>query len=74
MRKDLGGSMNTHSAPFQPVSAQDLAWLGTDPIPAKPYYDPAYFELERQAIFMRTWLTGSRPSHPRYKSQKRLYR
>lgn len=48
--------MNTHSAPFQPVSAQNLAWLGTDPIPAKPYYDPAYFELERQAIFMRTWL------------------
>jgi phenylpropionate dioxygenase-like ring-hydroxylating dioxygenase large terminal subunit len=30
--------------------------LGTDPIPAAPYYDPAYFELEREAIFRRTWL------------------
>lgn len=32
------------------------AWLGTDPIPARPYYDPAYYELERKAIFMRSWL------------------
>lgn len=30
--------------------------LGTAPIPAAPYYDPAYFELEREAIFKRTWL------------------
>lgn len=30
--------------------------LGTDPIPAAPYYDPAYFELEREAIFRRSWL------------------
>lgn len=30
--------------------------LGTDPIPARPYYDPAYFECEREAIFRRTWL------------------
>ncbi|MFT3968648.1 MAG: aromatic ring-hydroxylating dioxygenase subunit alpha [Sphingobium sp.] len=34
----------------------DLDWLGTDPIPAAPYYDPAYFELERQAVFLRSWL------------------
>lgn len=33
-----------------------VAWLGNDPIPAKPYYDPEYFELERQAIFMRSWM------------------
>ena len=33
-----------------------VAWLGTDPIPAKAYYDPEWFELERQAIFMRTWI------------------
>jgi phenylpropionate dioxygenase-like ring-hydroxylating dioxygenase large terminal subunit len=33
-----------------------VAWLGTDPIPAKPYYDPEWFELERQAIFLRTWI------------------
>lgn len=30
--------------------------LGTGPIPAAPYYDPAYFELEREAIFRRSWL------------------
>lgn len=30
--------------------------LGTDPIPAHYYYDPEWYELERQAIFMRTWL------------------
>lgn len=33
-----------------------VRWLGTDPIPAKPYYDPEWFELERNAIFMRTWI------------------
>lgn len=30
--------------------------LGTDPIPAEPYYSPAYFELEAEAIFRRSWL------------------
>ncbi|PLK25823.1 aromatic ring-hydroxylating dioxygenase subunit alpha [Novosphingobium sp. TH158] len=35
---------------------EKVAWLGTDPIPAKAYYDPEWFELERQAIFMRTWI------------------
>lgn len=34
----------------------DVAWLGTDPVPTKPYYDPEYFELERRAIFMRSWI------------------
>ncbi|MET0364075.1 MAG: aromatic ring-hydroxylating dioxygenase subunit alpha [Sphingobium sp.] len=48
--------MNTHSVPFQSVPQQDVAWLGTDPIPAEPYYDPAYFELERKAVFLRSWL------------------
>jgi phenylpropionate dioxygenase-like ring-hydroxylating dioxygenase large terminal subunit len=35
---------------------QDDAPLGTDPIPAGPYYREDYFELEREAIFSRTWL------------------
>jgi phenylpropionate dioxygenase-like ring-hydroxylating dioxygenase large terminal subunit len=39
-----------------PPSAADPLELGTDPIPAKPYYDPGYFELERQAVFLRSWL------------------
>lgn len=34
---------------------EELA-LGTDPIPAKPYYCPDFFALEREAIFKRTWL------------------
>src|SRR5581483_7311076 len=34
----------------------ELRSLGTEPIPAGPYYEPDYFELEREAIFRRTWL------------------
>lgn len=48
--------MNTHSAPFSPVEQAELEWLGTEPIPAKPYYDPGYYELERRAIFLRSWI------------------
>ncbi len=35
---------------------EDHAHLGTGPIPAGPYYQPEYFDLEREAIFRRTWL------------------
>jgi phenylpropionate dioxygenase-like ring-hydroxylating dioxygenase large terminal subunit len=35
---------------------EDTAGLGTDPIPAGPYYQPEYFAWEREAIFRRTWL------------------
>jgi phenylpropionate dioxygenase-like ring-hydroxylating dioxygenase large terminal subunit len=44
--------------PFQfqlPECAEALA-LGTGPVPAGPYYRADYFELEREAIFKRTWL------------------
>jgi phenylpropionate dioxygenase-like ring-hydroxylating dioxygenase large terminal subunit len=41
---------------FQRPPAEDLAWLGTDPVPAKPYYDPDYFEIERQAVFLKSWI------------------
>ncbi len=30
--------------------------LGTEPIPARYYYDPAWYELERKAVFMRSWI------------------
>lgn len=30
--------------------------LGTEPIPTGPYYRREYFELEREAVFRRTWL------------------
>jgi phenylpropionate dioxygenase-like ring-hydroxylating dioxygenase large terminal subunit len=36
--------------------AEDPAHLGTDPIPAGPYYRDDYFALEREAIFKRSWL------------------
>lgn len=41
---------------FRRIEAEELAWLGTDPVPAKPYYDPAYFEDERQAVFLKSWI------------------
>jgi phenylpropionate dioxygenase-like ring-hydroxylating dioxygenase large terminal subunit len=48
--------VNTPIWSYQPVSDDVFSWLGTDPVPAAPYYDPDYFELEREAVFKRTWL------------------
>ena len=48
--------MNVPTWKYQPIAKEELARLGTDPVPAAPYYDPAWFELEREAIFKRTWL------------------
>ena len=47
--------MNAPETKFEPP-ALDAAWLGDDPIPAKPYYDPDWFAEEVEAIFKRTWL------------------
>ncbi len=41
---------------FQAVPKENLRHIGTEPVPAKAYYCPDYFELEREAIFKRTWL------------------
>jgi phenylpropionate dioxygenase-like ring-hydroxylating dioxygenase large terminal subunit len=49
-------------ASFQAVANDDLAFLGTEPVPAAPYYEPAHYELERDAIFRRTWLHAGRVS------------
>jgi phenylpropionate dioxygenase-like ring-hydroxylating dioxygenase large terminal subunit len=48
--------MNAQQAiPMLPV--EDAAKLrGRGPVSARPYHDPEWWELERQAIFMRTWL------------------
>jgi phenylpropionate dioxygenase-like ring-hydroxylating dioxygenase large terminal subunit len=43
-------------ASYQQPSNEDPAGLGTEPIPAGPYWRPDYFELEREAIFKRCWL------------------
>jgi len=48
--------MSVEASEFRPTSKAEVAWLGTEPIPARPYYDPDYFELERRAVFMRSWL------------------
>ncbi len=34
--------------------ADRAAVLGTDPIPARTFYDPDWWELERKAVFLRS--------------------
>jgi len=45
-----GGFMSAQGA------SDEVLALGTEPVDAGPYYRPDYFELEREAIFRRTWL------------------
>jgi phenylpropionate dioxygenase-like ring-hydroxylating dioxygenase large terminal subunit len=48
--------MNIHQ-PIPMLAVEDAARLrGSGPVSSRPYYDPDWWELERQAIFMRTWL------------------
>lgn len=42
--------------PIFPASKETFSFLGTDPVPARYYYDPEWYELERKAIFMKQWL------------------
>jgi phenylpropionate dioxygenase-like ring-hydroxylating dioxygenase large terminal subunit len=48
--------MSAPATAYPLPSNEDLAGLGTAPIPAGPYYRAEYFELEREAVFRRTWL------------------
>jgi phenylpropionate dioxygenase-like ring-hydroxylating dioxygenase large terminal subunit len=48
--------MNEQVSTYEPVRREDVAFLGTDPVPAAPYHDPAWFELEREAVFKRSWI------------------
>jgi phenylpropionate dioxygenase-like ring-hydroxylating dioxygenase large terminal subunit len=49
--------MNTQAtASYVAPSSEEAAYLGTGPVPAGPYYRDDWFELEREAIFRRTWL------------------
>ena len=46
--------MNVFSGKIE--TADNTLDLGTEPIPAKYYYDPEWHELERKAVWMRSWL------------------
>jgi phenylpropionate dioxygenase-like ring-hydroxylating dioxygenase large terminal subunit len=46
--------MNVHIGSLD-VRDDPLA-LGTEPIPARYYHDAGWYELERRAVFMRSWL------------------
>ena len=48
--------VDQQTSAFQRIPAGDLAWLGTDPVPARPYYDATYYELERQAVLLKSWI------------------
>lgn len=48
--------MNEQVRTFEPTPQSELDWLGTAPIPARAYYDPGYFEAEREAVFRRSWI------------------
>jgi phenylpropionate dioxygenase-like ring-hydroxylating dioxygenase large terminal subunit len=47
--------MNVQTAQYD-LPPNDDVGLGMAPIPAGPYYRDDYFELERDAIFRRTWI------------------
>jgi len=47
--------MNVESQTYR-APADSALWMGTDPVPAKAYYDPDWYEAERQAIFLRSWI------------------
>jgi len=48
--------MNVQASQCSSPLSDDVATLGTAPVPAGPYYRDDYFELERAAVFKRTWL------------------
>ena len=48
--------MNAPPSPFERIAQSDVAFLGTDPVPAKAYYDPEWYARERRAIFLRSWI------------------
>ncbi len=48
--------MNIETGIFTPPFDPVVQALGTDPVPAGPYYREDWFELEREAVFRRSWL------------------
>lgn len=48
--------MTMPDAALVAASDEHVTAFGTGPVPSAPYHDPAWFDLEREAIFRRTWL------------------
>lgn len=48
--------MTIHIIANEPPTNEAPPGMGTGPIPAGPYYQPEYYELEREAVFRRSWL------------------
>jgi phenylpropionate dioxygenase-like ring-hydroxylating dioxygenase large terminal subunit len=48
--------MNAPALGFSKVGQDELAFLGREPIPAVPYYDLEWYEHERKAVFLRSWI------------------
>ncbi|WP_313438685.1 aromatic ring-hydroxylating dioxygenase subunit alpha [Novosphingobium sp.] len=48
--------MGECSVAFEPVGKDELDWLGTGPVPAEPYFDNTWFEMEREAVFRQSWM------------------
>lgn len=48
--------MNSPLTGFLPVPQEEVDFLGTAPVPASAYYDPDWYELERKAMFLRSWI------------------
>lgn len=38
------------------MSQAEVDFLGTEPVPTKAYYDPEWYELERRAVFLKSWI------------------
>ena len=48
--------MNVQSAIHMLPTEEAAKLRGRGPLSSKPYFDPEWYELERKAIFMRSWL------------------
>ena len=48
--------MNVQSAIHMLPTEEAAKLRGRGPLSSRPYFDPEWYELERQAIFMRSWL------------------
>ena len=48
--------MNVQSAIHMLPTEEAAKLRGRGPLSSKPYFDPDWYELERKAIFMRSWL------------------